>query len=165
MVEECESKNLVKICARCKEAVLVTEFDRHVERRTCQHVPHGESGWKNHLLRGGKCKPTEQEALTQVAPALVVDKPVDEESLPKLPSSAPSIIGEQTRKDYHEYAASADEIDKALPVAGNNDVEESKTNAPVARGTAIQAVTATRPPKAAKKVEKGAKIKTKVVKK
>ncbi|KAJ3204886.1 hypothetical protein HDU82_005544, partial [Entophlyctis luteolus] len=179
--KECESKNLVKICARCKEAVLVTEFDRHVERRTCQpasilpgvsrcpichkDVPHGESGWKNHLLRGGKCKPTEQEALTQVAPALVVDKPVDEESLPKLPSSAPSIIGEQTRKDYHEYAASADEIDKALPVAGNNDVEESKTNAPVARGTAIQAVTATRPPKAAKKVEKGAKIKTKVVKK
>ncbi|ORY36822.1 hypothetical protein BCR33DRAFT_789990 [Rhizoclosmatium globosum] len=77
MVEECDNKKLVKQCSRCKETVMTTEFQLHVERQTCLpasiipgvsrcpqchlDIPHGESGWKSHLLQGDGCKGSKRE--------------------------------------------------------------------------------------------------------
>ncbi|KAI9353671.1 hypothetical protein BDR26DRAFT_848997 [Obelidium mucronatum] len=69
MHDECDNKKLVKQCSRCKECIMTAEFQSHVERQTClpasiipgvarcplchMDVPHGESGWKTHLLQNG----------------------------------------------------------------------------------------------------------------
>ncbi|KAI8615325.1 hypothetical protein BC830DRAFT_1123218 [Chytriomyces sp. MP71] len=71
MLKECANKKMVKQCSRCKEAVMTEEFQNHVERQTCRphsvipgvarcplchnDVPHGDSGWKMHLLKRGGC--------------------------------------------------------------------------------------------------------------
>ncbi|KAI8827933.1 hypothetical protein BJ741DRAFT_627873 [Chytriomyces cf. hyalinus JEL632] len=72
MHHECDNKRLVKQCSRCREMIMAKEFQGHVERQTCkphsvipgvarcalchQDVPHGDSGWKTHLLHaGGTC--------------------------------------------------------------------------------------------------------------
>ncbi|KAJ3027006.1 UNVERIFIED_CONTAM: hypothetical protein HDU68_004664 [Siphonaria sp. JEL0065] len=71
MTTECDNKKLVKQCSRCKECIMTTEFQGHVERGTCLaasvipgvsrcplchvDVAHGESGWIAQLVNGGGC--------------------------------------------------------------------------------------------------------------
>ncbi|KAJ3417258.1 hypothetical protein HDV05_005714 [Chytridiales sp. JEL 0842] len=74
MIRECENQHRVKLCPRCCEAVLATEFNAHVSRSTCamgSGMPNvfrcplchmdvisssgGETGWKRHLLKGLGC--------------------------------------------------------------------------------------------------------------
>jgi centrosomal protein CEP104 len=66
-LHECEKSSEFKECSRCKESIHQSEFDKHVEGKSCliskpakaayrcglchQDVtPANEAGWKKHLL-------------------------------------------------------------------------------------------------------------------
>ena len=63
----CEARDLVKQCPRCKMAIRNEEYDQHVESQSCPKAgPHtnicplcndeiesGQGGWKKHLIDEG----------------------------------------------------------------------------------------------------------------
>ena len=69
MLQECESKDLVKQCPRCKEAIHVEEYEQHVDEQSClsakpvskanrcplchDYVDPGPSGWIKHIITEG----------------------------------------------------------------------------------------------------------------
>ncbi|KAI9360359.1 hypothetical protein DFJ73DRAFT_76828 [Zopfochytrium polystomum] len=77
MLTECDNRSLVKMCSRCQEAVLASEYLPHISRQTCMpasqvpgvsrcplchfDVPNGEQGWKRHLLHGNGCPEQERK--------------------------------------------------------------------------------------------------------
>ncbi|KAJ3329688.1 hypothetical protein HDU76_007381, partial [Blyttiomyces sp. JEL0837] len=77
MLSECDNRSIVKVCPRCQEAVMSSEFVSHLSRQSCipastipgvsrcplchQDVPNGDVGWKRHLLRGEGCSMNERK--------------------------------------------------------------------------------------------------------
>eukprot|EP01015_Nassula_variabilis_P033834 TRINITY_DN8213_c0_g1_i4.p1 TRINITY_DN8213_c0_g1~~TRINITY_DN8213_c0_g1_i4.p1 ORF type:complete len:215 (-),score=44.76 TRINITY_DN8213_c0_g1_i4:84-728(-) len=69
LIDECEKRKLNRKCPRCKESVLASEYQDHVEEMACipakslnianrcplchSDIPPGKQGWQVHLLEDG----------------------------------------------------------------------------------------------------------------